>query len=93
MKKFDYNNPITSVNEIRLFVEHLINVEELNFHTDTPFEDYINMETKQPTYNKEDAQLRTNKLNECFEFGSLNGFDAEDIICDYATYLQTDRFA
>jgi len=93
MKTFNYNNPITSITDIRAFVEHLITVEDIEFHTDTPFEDYINRETKQPTYNKTEAQLRDNKLNECFEFGSLNGFDAEDIICDHATYLQTDRFA
>jgi hypothetical protein len=93
MKTFNYNDPITSVNDIRTFVEHLINVENLNFHIDTPFEDYINMETKQPTYNKEEAELRTDKLNECFEFGQMNGFDAHDIICDHAIYLTTKQFA
>jgi len=93
MKTFNYNNPITSVNDIRSFVEHLITVEDIDFHTDTLFDKYINLETKHPTYNKEEAQLREDKLNECFEFGSLNGFDAEDIICDHAIYLQTNRFA
>lgn len=39
---------ITNKDDVKTFFEQLI-VEDLNFHPDTPFEDYINCETKEPT--------------------------------------------
>lgn len=93
MKKFNLNNPITSVNDIRSFVEYIINTEQVSFHPDTPFNDYINLETKERTYTDEEAELRDSKLQECFEFGEMNGFDAHEMISSYGLSLVQGMFA
>ena len=87
MKKFNLNNPITSVNDIRSFVEHIMKVEDISFQPDSSFSDYINLETKERTYTDEEAELRDSKLQECFEFGEMNGFDAHEMICNYGLSL------
>jgi hypothetical protein len=38
----------------------------LGFHPDDPFEDYINIETKEPIYTPEQARLRNDLMNQAF---------------------------
>lgn len=50
-------NTVSSVNDVRDFFKHLKNAG-LNFHPDTDFRDYVNLETGEPTYTeKEVGQL------------------------------------
>ena len=57
--------------------------EDLNFHPDTPFEDYINLNTNEPTYSKEDATLRNNLLEQAFSLGNRIGVDTHELMCEY----------
>ena len=57
---------ITNTEDIKTFFEELL-AEGLNFHPDDPFEDYINYETKEPTYTEEEAALRNHLLEQAFD--------------------------
>jgi hypothetical protein len=56
---------IETIENVKVFFRHLLS-EGLNFHPDTPFEDYINSETRLDTYTEEEANLRNGLLDECF---------------------------
>ena len=76
------NITINTLEDVKQFVHILMEEEQLNFHPDTPFEDYICYETRQPTYSKDEAALRNRLLNECFELGNRLGVDTHELMCD-----------
>ena len=73
---------INTLEDVKEFVRILIEDEDIAFHPDTPFEDYINLNTNQPTYSTEDAVLRNNLLKQAFELGERIGVDAHEFICE-----------
>lgn len=58
---------IKTINDVKSFAKHLINVEKLSFHPDDDFNDYLNLSTKQPFYTKEEAEKRNQLMNACFD--------------------------
>ena len=68
---------IKNLNDIEAFAKELIN-ESVNFHPDEDFNNYVNLESKLPTYTKEEAKLRNNLLNQCFEVCEKEGVDIYD---------------
>lgn len=66
---------IKTIKDVKTWFTHLFYEEHLNFHPDTPFEDYINGDTRQNTYSKEEAELRNRLVNKCFEICQLAGTD------------------
>lgn len=57
---------IKSIEDVKTFFRQLL-AEDLNFHPDTPFEDYITSETKVDTYTTKEAEIRNRLLEECFD--------------------------
>ena len=57
---------IETIEDVKVFVRQLLN-EGLNFHPDTPFQDYINAETRQQTYTAEEADVRNKLMDKCFD--------------------------
>jgi hypothetical protein len=82
---------INSIADIKAFVHYLIHQEHLNFHTDTSFEDYANNLTGEPYYSPSEASVRNQLLDDCLVFGEANGFDAHELMCDYASELLFTR--
>lgn len=69
---------IKSLEDISEFVAQLVK-EELNYHPDDDFENYVNIETGEPSYTLRQASLR-NRLNiQCFEVCESAGADLYDI--------------
>ena len=58
---------ITNRNEVEQFANYLVNGLNINFHPDTPFEDYIEYDTKLSTFTPEDAAIGNQLMDECFE--------------------------
>lgn len=56
---------IETIEDVKTFFQQLKD-EGLNFHPDTQFEDYINIESKKPTYTLVEAELRNELLDDCF---------------------------
>lgn len=73
---------INSLTDAKEFVRILITEEELAFHPDTPFEDYINLDTNQPTYSKQEAAVRNQLLEQAFKVGERVGLDTHELMCD-----------
>ena len=69
---------IFSIDDVRTFFKQLLD-ENLNFHPDTPFEDYINCETRQDTYTYEEAAVRNKLIDSCFEVCEATGIDIYEI--------------
>jgi hypothetical protein len=69
---------IKSIEDVKTFFRQLL-AEDLNFHPDTPFEDYINGETRQDTYTPEEAALRNELLNQCFDVCEREGDDIYEL--------------
>jgi hypothetical protein len=69
---------IRSPEDVTEFVKLLV-AEGLNYHPDDDFENYINIETGEPSYTSGEALLR-NRLNaQCFEVCESAGADIYDI--------------
>lgn len=69
---------IRSLNDVAEFVVQLV-AEGLNYHPDDDFENYVNIETGEPSYTPDEALLR-NRLNaQCFEVCEKAGADIYDI--------------
>ncbi len=49
---------INTLEDVNTFVHILMEEENLNFHPDTPFEDYIFLSNGQLVYSKEQAAVR-----------------------------------
>ena len=69
---------INDIEDVKIFFMELLD-EDLNFHPDTPFEDYINCETRQDTYTAEEAVTRNKLMDACFEVCENNGVDIYEL--------------
>lgn len=58
---------ITDLEEVKSFFISLIEEENLNFHPDEDFNNYINLDSKLPTYTDEEAMRLNGLLEKCFE--------------------------
>ena len=68
-------NVIRSEDSIRAFFTYLVQEENLNFHPDTPFSDYINYEDKSPTFTPEECAIRDRLMNQCFAVAGDRVYD------------------
>ena len=59
-------NELSRLEDVKIFFQQILN-EGINFHPDTDFLDYINLQSNQPTYSVADANLRNKLLEESFE--------------------------
>lgn len=72
---------INTIQDVKEFVHILIEDENLNFHPDMPFEDYIVIQAKEPTYTTEESAVRNALLNQAFELGERLGVDTHELMC------------
>ncbi len=57
---------IKTIEDVKLFAFQLVNEEDLSFHPDDDFSDYINLETKEPLYSVDEVIQLNQLLDECF---------------------------
>ena len=57
---------INTTEDVKLFAYQLVNEENLSFHPDDDFEDYINLETKEPLYSTEECKQLNQLMYNCF---------------------------
>ena len=74
---------INTSNDVVAFAKQLIK-EGVNFHPDDDFKNYINLETDEPTYSNEEAELRNELMNQCFAVCEKNGVDIYDTMSEVA---------
>ncbi len=69
---------IETIEDVRAFVKQLVE-EELNYHPDDDFTQYINIHTDEPTYSPEEAAARNELNNQCFVVCERLGEDVYSI--------------
>lgn len=69
---------ISTVEDVQKFFMELKN-EDLNFHPDTPFEDYINIDTGLPIYTDAEVTKRNVLLEQAFDVCDKIGSDIYEI--------------
>jgi hypothetical protein len=69
---------IKSLEDVTEFVIQLVS-EGLNYHPDDDFENYVSIETSEPSYTPDEALLRNRLNTQCFEVCELVGADIYDI--------------
>ncbi len=69
---------IKTIEDVQTFFKDLL-AEDLNFHPDDNFADYINHETKQPSYTEKEAADRNRLLTQAFEVCERVGEDIYDV--------------
>ncbi|OXA93792.1 hypothetical protein [Flavobacterium hercynium] len=72
---------ILTIEDVKQFAKQLT-AEGLSFHPDDDFNDYINFTTNTPSYTKEDAEVRNELMNECFEICEKEGVDIYEIMME-----------
>ncbi len=74
---------ITNRKEVAQFANYLVNGLNINFHPDTPFEDYVECKTNLSTFKPEDAAIGNRLMNECFEVCDKDEDEIYDIMGKY----------
>jgi hypothetical protein len=69
---------IRSPEDVTEFVKLLV-AEGLNYHPDDDFENYVNMQTGDPSYTPAEALLRNQLNDQCFEVCEAAGADIYNI--------------
>ena len=73
-------NEINTIEDVKLFAYQLVNEENLSFHPDNDFGDYINTDTKAATYNTEQASHLNMLMDKCFVVCEQSGIDIYEIM-------------
>lgn len=66
---------INTIEDVKLFAFQLVNEEDLNFHPDDDFADYINLETGESVYSEEEVQFLNHQMEKCFDISEEFGAD------------------
>lgn len=72
---------ILTIDDVKQFAKQLT-AEGLSFHPDDDFQDYVNLSTNAPSYSKEDADLRNELMNQCFDVCEKEGVDIYEIMME-----------
>ena len=78
---------ITNVRDVANFAKLLIHEEKLSVHPDDDFSEYINYETKLPFYTVEEAEIRNQVMNQCFDICVQNNTEIYEIFYNEMEHL------
>lgn len=66
---------ITTISQVQDFAHYLVYELGVNFHPDTPFEDYITLTTHKPSFSTSEARIGNRLMEECFNVCESNNKD------------------
>ncbi len=75
-------NEINTIEDVKLFAFQLVNEENLSFHPDNDFAEYINMETKAATYNTEQVSRLNMLMDKCFDVCEKSDEDIYELMSE-----------
>lgn len=83
---------IETIEEVKVFAKELI-AEDVSFHPDDDFNDYMNFKENKPYYTIEEGDLRNKLMNKCFEVCEKEGVDIYNVMLE-VTLIETgmDKF-
>ncbi len=74
-------NRIQSIEDVIMFTKEII-AEGTRIHPDDDFREMVNMETDEPTYTIEEADMRNELMNQYFDICDKEGTDIYGIMLD-----------
>lgn len=72
---------ILTIEDVKQFAKELT-AEGLSFHPDDDFNDYINFTSGEPSYTREEAEIRNKLMNECFDVCENEGIDIYEVMME-----------
>jgi hypothetical protein len=74
---------IQTSEDVKIFAKQLI-AEGISFHPDDDFNDYVNIKENVSFYSQEEADIRNELMNNCFEICEKTGIDIYDLMLEVA---------
>lgn len=76
-----YNNEfhLITVEDVQSFFKHLTSERKVNFHPDEPFEQYVDIDTHEPTFTEKECELYNRLMDEAFEICDKSNVDIYSI--------------
>lgn len=71
---------INTIEDVKLFAFQLVNEENLSFHPDDDFADYINLQTRESVYSEEEVQFLNQQMEKCFDICEQFGADIYELM-------------
>jgi hypothetical protein len=71
---------INTVEDVKLFAFQLVNEEDLSFHPDDDFSDYINLTTQEPLYLADEVIQLNQLLDKCFSICEQEDVDIYELM-------------
>ena len=71
---------INTIEDVKLFSFQLVNEENLSFHPDDDFADYINLETRESLYSEEKVKFLNQQMERCFDICDQFGADIYELM-------------
>ena len=87
MEKFKYNKDshVMNIDEVKAFIEYIIVDCGVNWHPDDDASVYIDLETGEPSFTLEQAEIVNRMTGECFDVAEAADMDrGGDWVYDYA---------
>ena len=83
---------VLTINDVKAFAKQII-AEDVSFHPDDDFNVYVNFKENTPYYSKQEADIRNNLMNMCFEVCEKEGVDIYNLMLE-VTLVETgmDKF-
>ncbi len=72
---------IQTSEDVKAFAKQLI-MEGVSFHPDDDFNDYVNFKEDTPCYSKDEADLRNELMNNCFDVCENEGIDIYELMLE-----------
>ena len=74
-----FHRSIETIEDVKKFFAFLVNDCSLNFHCDTPFNDYINVLTGDSTFSPSECEKYDSLMQKCFEICEDEEVDIYDL--------------
>ena len=81
--KYNVDSHILSVDDVKMFFNHLIDERKVNFHPDEDFANYICIADKTPTFTKEEVDIYNRLMDESFDVCDEAKVDIYEIGIEY----------
>ena len=72
---------ITTTKDVESFAKLLVE-EGVSFHPDDDFNDYVFFKENKPCYTKQEAEIRNNLMQQCFEVCEKEGSDIYSLMLE-----------
>lgn len=70
---------IKSVKDVETFFHHIVFERKVNFHPDDSFEQYVSLNTQEPTFTSEECKIYDRLMDESFVICEKEGVDIYEI--------------